>query len=155
MKEFSFIHGQLIENSVGASYEGYIWNRWLKVRISDEIDIEVFDENNISESLVIGNYYDFIISPLLGDLNLPINSDRLQSVELICENWLCKDAKHIICASESLIGRLWLILLTIFGCVLISQNSLQYANHLTENKYEVVIARWDLEGVSNKIVNSC
>lgn len=155
MKQFSFIYGQLIRNDIGAIYEGHIWNRWLKVRISDEFDIDIFDENNISASLLIGNYYDFIITPLLGDVNLSINNDKHQNVDLICENWTYADNEYMICRSQSLVNQTWCILHTPLGCVLLHKSSLQYAIQLSHDKYEIVIARWDLEGVKSKSLSYC
>jgi hypothetical protein len=56
-----YVVGILEKNEPGAIFEGHIWNRYLEFRASDGTVITIFDFDNISGDLKVGQVYNFVI----------------------------------------------------------------------------------------------
>ncbi|MBZ0307753.1 MAG: hypothetical protein K8I82_16920 [Anaerolineae bacterium] len=60
-KMSKYVSGILEKNEPGAIFEGHIWNRYLEFRASDDTVITIFDFDNISGELKVGQTYHLVI----------------------------------------------------------------------------------------------
>jgi len=126
-----FITGVLVENEAGATYEGHVYDRFLKLRLSDGQILAVFDPPGsfgpISTILSKGEVYEMILmtlpipksvqyfpaSPLLS-----LDVDVWQG-EIIEPHWVLPEGRYKLTHSY-LSEREWVLLATRRGQLLMS-----------------------------------
>src|SRR5579863_48348 len=72
-----FFKGLLVENEEGATYEGKVYNRFLKLRLLDGQVISVFDPCAISTEISVGNTYEMILLAFPAQKSILYSSDTL------------------------------------------------------------------------------
>ncbi len=78
-----YVVGTLEKNEPGAIFEGHIWDRNLEFRASDGTVITIFDFDNISEELKVGQTYHLVISLMA----FPLKYSRAEIVDVSPETW--------------------------------------------------------------------
>jgi hypothetical protein len=57
-----FMHGILIENRPGATYQDHVWDRFLMAKLDSGDRVKLFDPGRISTDLKVGESYIFIVA---------------------------------------------------------------------------------------------
>lgn len=70
----NFINGLLVENEEGATYEGKVYNRFLKLRLLDGQVISIFDPCAISIEASVGETYEMILLAFPAQKSILYNS---------------------------------------------------------------------------------
>lgn len=125
-----FIKGVLIENEEGATYEGRVYDRFLKLRLRDAQVLSIFDPfGPISTGLAEGNVYEMILITLATSVKYfatvplpPLASDEWQAT-IIEPRWSAVEGQYRHACSE-LFTKKWLLLATPLGQLLMSHKVL-------------------------------
>lgn len=125
-----FITGVLIENEEGATYEGKIYDRFLKLRLLDGHVLSIFDPfGPISTGLPEGEIYEMVLITLAVSVRYfatsplpPMESDEWQGI-IIEPHWSVAEGHYRRACSE-LYAHEWILLATPLGQLLMSRKVL-------------------------------
>jgi hypothetical protein len=121
-----FITGVLIENEEGATYQGKVYDRFLKLRLLDGQLLSIFDPfGPISTGLREGEVYEMVLITLAASVSYcatsplpPMESDEWQGI-IIEPHWCVAEGQHRHACSE-LYAHEWILLATSSGQLLMS-----------------------------------
>lgn len=142
----TFVTAKLLENEVGAMYEEDILDRWLTLELSHGRLLKIFDSQVISNDLLLGNSYEFILYPLTFNkkyadvyttfLINKINSDWNISLEvnLLVSNDFIRSKNYSVVELEGVGG-------------VLMKKELFNLFESEDKKMKVVCGRFDLYGV--------
>ncbi|MCL4253769.1 MAG: hypothetical protein KJ043_08320 [Anaerolineae bacterium] len=149
MDNVKFIVAKLLDNEIGAMYQGYVWNRWLTIELPNGKIVKIFDLRLLSENLVIGMWYEFILFPLTFDKKYMTKRDTFVIEEVILD-W-SSIGRNFLVKHESLDeGSFSVIRLDGVGCVL-ETKELPDVFETDDKKIKIVCGRFDLYGVRQLI----
>lgn len=119
----AFITGVLVENEDGATYQGKVYDRFLKLHLANGQDVSIFDPfGPLSSSLPLGERYEMILGALATSVHyghsttLDVKTPTWQGV-IIEPRWLAPEDQYQLYASE--LYRLeWVLVSTLIGALL-------------------------------------
>ncbi len=131
----NFVSGILISNEPNAVYEGMVFNRSLGFQLDDGQLLWLFDPNDFSGDMVVGERYQVIIQPLVFILSYIENEDELDfDGELIHAkirslNWIppeiSSDVYRAVDDRLFLRGKRFILAETSYGTVIFSQKTIE------------------------------
>jgi hypothetical protein len=149
MSDVQFVIGKLIENEIGAFYEGSVFDRWLKVELPNGKIITIFDSELIFDGLTDGETYEFILAPL----SIPRENlrnglserDVVLDIQEILE-WQPREPFIIIC--PDLLEKTLTIAKTFLGTVVLLGQEAESEMYIDDdNQRKLIAIRLDLLGV--------
>jgi len=119
-----FISGTLIENEDGATYEGEVYDRFLKLRLAQGEVLSIFDPTPISGDLLLNTTYEMLL--VSSALNVRVSAEDtpdLQAKELegtiVQLDWQAIAEEYALIRPE-LLKHPWVLIETNLGLVLIN-----------------------------------
>ena len=113
----AFITGVLVENEDGATYQGKVYDRFLKLHLANGQDVSIFDPfGPLSSSLPLGERYEMILGALATSVHyghsttLDVKTPTWLGV-IIEPRWLAPEYQYQLYASE-LYAREWVLVST-------------------------------------------
>ena len=131
----NFITGVLIQNEDGATYEGVVYDRFLKLQHPRDYVLSIFDPiEPISTNLRVGETYELVLVPFVVSVkhvsisestlkNRYISSGVWQGI-VIDLNWRTSEGSYRLARPE-LYDREWILLETSLGQVLLNPRSIE------------------------------
>ena len=140
-----FVTGVLEQNEVGATDGHTVYDRWLRLRLKNEVVIEIFDDQLISTDLEIDQEYSmsivvavpwelkyFATSPTDVNVSLMEHNDIVRGI-VLDSSWQVP-AQDYSRMTENFQKRVYLLLETAIGQVLMSRRTLErYAQEPIEH----------------------
>ena len=147
MSDIRFFVGKLIENEIGAFYEGFIFDRWLKIELQDGKIITIFDHELVFDGLIIGQNYEFItLAFSIPQKNLRHGlgkRDVILDIQAVLE-WQPNEPFIVIC--PDILGKTHTVATTSLGGVVLGQRY-ETEIYIDDNQHKLITIRFDLLAV--------
>ena len=126
-----FVHGTLIENEDGATYESEVYDRFLKLRLTQGEVLSIFDPTPISSNLLLGTTYEMVL--VSSALNVRVSEEEMPDLlpkewegTIVQLDWQAISEEYVLIRPE-LLKHSWVLVKTDWGHVLISRKIVERA----------------------------